>query len=203
MAIDPKASEKIDRYIDSLDGSDQKMMKKLREIILSSDPKIVEDWKWGAPNFNVCGMVCWLVAFKEHIGINFFKGSLIKDQFKLFDKTGAEDKNNRIIKFSVEDEIDEDKLKYYLFEAIRLNKDGIKPKPIRKELVEPDFFKKALDSNPEIRQKYDALAYSHKKEYIEWLSSAKREETQQNRLEKALEYIRTGVDRHAKYKNKK
>lgn len=50
-----------------------------------------------------------------------------------------------------------------------------------------DFFKK----EKQLKTVFDKLAYTHKKEYALWITSAKREETLQNRLLKFKEMLLT------------
>jgi len=40
---------------------------------------------------------------------------------------------------------------------------------------------------------FETLSYTHRKEYCRWITEAKKEETRQNRLAKAIEMLRKGV----------
>ena len=111
--INSGAPQKITDYINNVDGKFHKIIIHLRGILTSSDIGLEEDWKWGAPNYNSKGMVCWLASFKKHVGINFFKGSLIIDKYDLFEKQ-YEDRINRMIKYTSLTEVDKEQLKYYL-----------------------------------------------------------------------------------------
>lgn len=57
-------------------------------------------------------------------------------------------------------------------------------------VVEPDDFARALDADPAARAAYDRLAYSHKREHVQAIESAKKPETRARRIEKALEMLR-------------
>jgi hypothetical protein len=61
-----------------------------------------------------------------------------------------------------------------------------------REVVEPADFKEAIDGDTEARRQFDAMSYSHRREYVQWIEEAKREETRQRRLQQALEMIRDG-----------
>ncbi len=67
----------------------------------------------------------------------------------------------------------------------------IKPvtKPFPKELTIPPEIEAALSADPVVWKNFNALAPSHKKNYIGWISSAKREETRRRRLEEAIELL--------------
>lgn len=66
----------------------------------------------------------------------------------------------------------------------------------------PDYFTKVLSKNKKAKQVFDAFAYSHKKEYIEWITEAKTEETRNKRMATALEWITEGKGRNWKYQKK-
>lgn len=53
----------------------------------------------------------------------------------------------------------------------------------------PQDMAAALKKNPKAEEFYDQLAYSHKKEYVVWINDAKREETRQGRIIKAIEKL--------------
>jgi uncharacterized protein YdeI (YjbR/CyaY-like superfamily) len=40
---------------------------------------------------------------------------------------------------------------------------------------------------------FEKLSYTHRKEYCRWLTEAKKEETRQARLVKAIEMLRKGI----------
>jgi len=54
----------------------------------------------------------------------------------------------------------------------------------------PKDFAAALDKDA--RAKFDRMSYSHRKDYVDWIKEAKREETRQRRIAKAVELIRQG-----------
>jgi hypothetical protein len=49
----------------------------------------------------------------------------------------------------------------------------------------------ALD--PETREAFDALSFTHRREYVEWIEGAKRDETRRRRVARAVEMLRDGV----------
>lgn len=53
----------------------------------------------------------------------------------------------------------------------------------------PEDMAAALKDSPEAEEFYNQLAYSHKKEYVVWVNDAKREETRQNRITKAIKKL--------------
>jgi hypothetical protein len=57
----------------------------------------------------------------------------------------------------------------------------------------PDDFGKLLDLNPPVRAYFEGLSYTHQKEYVRWITEAKKAETRERRLKKAIEMLRENV----------
>ena len=95
----------------------------------------------------------------------------------------------------------------YIKEAKRLNDEGIKLPPkkvtVKKDIVVPGYFMKALNKNKKALKIFEAFSPSHKREYLEWIIDAKSEETRNRRMETALEWIAEGKGKNWKYQGKK
>jgi uncharacterized protein YdeI (YjbR/CyaY-like superfamily) len=193
----PDAAALIDQGISELEPFAQKICKKLRELILSADPDLIEDWKWG-PNYYLNGMVCGFWGFKKHAVLVFFQGSLLKDKQKvLLSNTG--NVHNRHIKYTDVKQIDEELVLKYLFEAIDNSRKGIKITEAKdKTVVIPDDVKKAFKA-AKLSTYFESLAYSHRKEYIIWITDAKKEETRLRRITQAIEKLDAREMMHDKY----
>jgi hypothetical protein len=61
--------------------------------------------------------------------------------------------------------------------------------PVKKTIVIPDDLKSALSKNKEIAAYFNQLAFSHRKEYVEWIVTAKRDETRKKRVEGTIERL--------------
>ena len=59
----------------------------------------------------------------------------------------------------------------------------------------PEALAAALAADPQAGAAFDAMAFTHRKEYARWVDEAKREETRQLRVRQALEMIRSGRTR--------
>lgn len=57
-------------------------------------------------------------------------------------------------------------------------------------VTEPADFASALDADPVARAAYDRLSYSHRREHVLAIESAKKPETRARRIEKAVEMLR-------------
>jgi len=102
-------------------------------------------------------------------------------------------------------ELPDDKLlAQYIKTAMKLNEEGIKPKkpanPKRKAAPKvPDYFLAALKKNKKALAAFDHFSSSCKREYLEWITEAKQEETRQRRLAQAIAWMAEGKSRNWKY----
>ena len=195
---DIAASGKIDDYINSLPNWSKKICNRLREIVLKSHSKIIEDWKWG-PNYYLNGMVCGYAGFKTKVNFVFFQGALLKDKKKILIANPAT-LHNRHLEFTDLKEINETVLLGYLIEAIENNLKGKKLTETKIKIVEISAdvkkeFKKACVLNY-----FEHLAFSHRKEYMLWINDAKKADTRVKRINQAISKLGQKQMMHDKYK---
>ncbi len=194
----PNAAALIDEGISKLEPFAQVICKRLRKLILSADPEIIEDWKWG-PNYYLNGMVCGYWGFKKHVSFVFFQGSLLKDKKKILQENPG-NVHNRHIKFTDVKQIDDTIILEYLFEAIDNNRKGLKITETKdKTIIVPEDVAKAF-KKAKVLVYFDSLAFSHRKEYIQWIESAKKEETRTKRIEQAIEKLKDKQGLNDRYK---
>lgn len=192
------ATQRVEEYFDSLPDWSREICYRLREIVLKSDPSIIEDWKWG-PNYYSNGMLCGIAGFKKHVVLVFFQGVLLKDKKKLL-IANQNALHNRHIKFTRISDINEKLLLEYLFEAVDNNKKGLKILVNAEKTVEVPRDVEAAFKRAGVLAYFNKLAYSHRKEYIQWIVSAKKEETRLSRIGKAIGKLGAGELMHDKYK---
>lgn len=194
----PNANSLIDEGISELEPFAQVICKCLRKLILSSDKAIIEDWKWG-PNYYLNGMVCGFWGFKKHVSFVFFQGSLLKDKKKILQQNPG-NVHNRHIKYTDVAQIDDDIILAYLFEAIDNNKKGhILTETKDKTIDIPADVKKQFKL-AKVLSYFESLAFSHRKEYIQWIESAKKLETRTKRMAEAIEKLKEKNSLNANYK---
>ena len=194
----PNAAALIDEGISKLEPFAQVICKRLRKLILSADPEIIEDWKWG-PNYYLNGMICGYWGFKKHVSFVFFQGSLLKDKKKILQENPG-NVHNRHIKFTDVKQINDKVILEYLFEAIDNNRKGIKITETKdKTIIVPDDVAKAF-KKAKVLAYFDSLAFSHRKEYIQWIKSAKKEETRTKRVLQAIEKLMDKQGLNDRYK---
>lgn len=61
-----------------------------------------------------------------------------------------------------------------------------------REVAVPEELEVAFKANEEAKKNFDALSFSHRKEYAYWVGDAKKEETQKARVQKVIEMLEQG-----------
>ena len=72
---------------------------------------------------------------------------------------------------------------------------GIELDSAPRDVEVPEALAAALAADPDARANFEALAFTHRKEYARWIAEAKREDTRQRRVAEALEMLREGKRR--------
>ena len=202
-----KKEKLIDAYIARSADFAKPILNHIRELVHKTCPDVEEKMKWCFTHFDYKGeMMCSMAAFKQHMAFGFWKAALMKDPI-LTATAKTEVAMGHLGRItSLKDLPSDKKMIAWIKKAMKLNEQGIKvakPKPAEKaELVVPDYFVKALNKNKKAKQVFDNFAYSHRKEYLQWITEAKTEETRNKRMATALEWIAEGKGRNWKYERK-
>jgi len=64
-----------------------------------------------------------------------------------------------------------------------------------REVEVPPALAQALDGDAEAKARFEQLAFTHRKEFAQWIAEAKRDETRERRVQSALEMLREGRTR--------
>ena len=172
----------------------------LRDILNSTE--LQETVKWGMPTYTINKKnVIGISAFKSHFGIWFFNGVFLTDPHQIL-KNAQEGKTRgmRQLRFTSVDQIDHNIVLDYALEAIENQKRGLEIKPEKKPLIIPDELQKVFSENNELAAIFDSLTLTKKREFAEYVSSAKRAETRQKRLEKIIPMILNNIGLNDKYR---
>jgi len=197
--------KRIDAYVENARDFAKPILNYIRSAVHKACPDVQETIKWGSPHFEYEGRIlCAMASFTSHCAFVFRLGSMMKDPGGLMqtgkDKTGMGHFGQVR---DVKDLPGEKILIQYIKEAMSLTEMGVKvPKAQaagRKKLVVPVDFMNMLKKNKSAYITFEALSYSHKKEYIEWITEAKRDETRNRRLQSTIELLKKGKDLNWKY----
>ncbi len=116
-------SEKIDARIVELEGWRGKTLARLRGLIRSADPEVVEEWKWNVPVWSHDGIICTGEAYKAAVKLTFAKGASVEDPQRLFNSS-LEGGTRRAIDFREGDDVDEAAFKALIQAAVARNVEG-------------------------------------------------------------------------------
>lgn len=201
-----KRDPRVVAYIDKAQPFAKPVLKHLRKLVHKACPEVTETIKWGMPSFEYKGILCSMASFKQHAVFGFAKAALLTDPHGYLQKhkaQGGDAMGNLGRLTSIEDLPPDDILIDFIEQAQQLNDDNIKlpakPKTEKTALTMPDYVTNALAKNNKAKATFDALAYSHRKEYLEWITEAKTEATRQKRLATTLEWLRDGKKPNWKY----
>jgi len=120
-------SQLIDARIGELGDWRGATLSRLRTLIRSADPEVVEEWKWrkatnpGVPVWSDHGMICTGETYKSVVKLTFFKGASLEDPSGLFNSS-LDGNTRRAIDFHEDDEIDDQAFVALIRAAVSLNK---------------------------------------------------------------------------------
>lgn len=191
---------RVDRYIANAAPFARPILTELRDLVHDTCPRVQETLKWGMPSFMHHGILCGMAAFTAHATFGFWKGKLIVDA-KSHKNYEAMGQFGRITKMS--DLPGKRVLAGYIRQAMRLNEENVKvpraaPKP-KAPIRVPADLRVALAKSAKARKTFEEFAPSHRREYLEWITEAKREETRKKRIARTVEWLAAGRRRNWKY----
>jgi uncharacterized protein YdeI (YjbR/CyaY-like superfamily) len=184
-------------WLETCPDFSQPIAEQVVEWFLTWEPDLTESIKWNMLCFSGRKLVVGLSACRAHLGITFFRGTELSDPAGLFAPAGAGNTNIRSVRVTSLAGFHRAGLRELLHAAVALDADPTippAPKIKRAPLPLPAFFAQALalNRNRIAARRFHALAPSCQREYIVWLSTAKRPETRRRRLDETLAALVTG-----------
>ncbi|UKT63951.1 YdeI/OmpD-associated family protein [Pedobacter mucosus] len=184
---------KVDFYFDKAKKW-QEEVKKLRAIVLAC--QLNEELKWGVPCYTFQGNNIVLIhTFKDYCALLFFKGVLLNDAEGILIQQTENVQSGRQIRFINFQEIIqlEPILKAYLYEAIEVEKAGLKVEFKKtEEFSIPTEFQNKLDENSALKIAFEALTPGRQRAYKLHFSAPKQSKTREARVEKCTPQILDG-----------
>lgn len=183
----------VDWYFEKNDQW-QKEIEQMRTIPL--DCGLEEVVKWGCPCYQYNGANVVLIhVFKEYCAFLFFKGALLNDPDGILIQQTANVQSARQVRFTDVKEITKQKkiLKAYIYEAIEVEKAGLKVKLKKTTDYEvPEEFEIQLKKKPTLKKAFEALTPGRQRAYLFYFSQAKQSKTREARIEKYISKILEG-----------
>lgn len=188
---------RVDAYMAKQQEFAKPILRYLREVVHEGCPECEETLRWSMPAFMYRGILCGFAAFKEHATFGFWKHELLlgersREAMGSFGRlTSVEDLPSRKVLLTL------------IGKAMELNEKGTKVpmamKAPKKGMTVPSDLKSALAKNKKARTTFEGFSPSHKREYLEWITEAKREGTRKRRLSQAVEWLAKGKPRNWRY----
>jgi uncharacterized protein YdeI (YjbR/CyaY-like superfamily) len=172
----------------------------LKSIIAKTE--LIETTKWGGSVFTVNGKnVLGVGGFKNYFTIWFFNGVFLKDEKQiLVNAQEGVTKSLRQWRFYSKEEVSEKLILAYIKEAIENEKAGKVIKPLKKEAIVSEILQQELNNNTALAEAFQKFIPYKQKEFLEYVESAKREETKLSRIEKIKPMILSSIGLNDKYR---
>jgi len=198
MIQDPR----IDDYIARAQPFAQPILSHARQLIHRACPSVEETLRWSMPSFSYKGKIlCQMAAFKAHAALGFWQREQATG--KTADDKAAMGQFGKLE--SVADLPDDATLSAMIMEAMALIDDGVTtPRPIKHAkpppVPAPDFAA-ALAATPAALATFNGFPPGQRREYVEWVDTAKRAETRASRIAQSVEWLAEGKRRNWKYES--
>ena len=191
----PNTDPRVDAYIEKAGDFAKPILKEIRARVHDACPDCVETIKWSTPAFDYKGAMCGMAAFKAHCMFGFWKAPLV---------VGGTNPHARFRYLeSIADLPPKKEMAALIHKAMALNDNGVvvgrAPRERKATARVPADLGAALQKNKKANTAFAAFSPSHKREYIEWITEAKRDETRSKRVQTAVKWIADGKSRNWKY----
>ncbi|RKQ42496.1 uncharacterized protein YdeI (YjbR/CyaY-like superfamily) [Roseivirga pacifica] len=175
-------------------GQWQEAYRALRNI--AQETGLQEELKWGKPCYTHKGANVFLIhGFKTYCAILFHKGALLKDPDNILVQQTKNVQAARQLRFTSAEQIVaiRDTIKSYIFEAIEVEKAGLKV-PMKKttEFEMPEELQEAFDHDADFKSAFEALTPGRQRGYLLHFSQPKQSKTRISRIEKCAPLIFEG-----------
>lgn len=172
----------------------------LKSIIAKTS--LVETRKWGGDVYTHNGKnIIGIGGFKNYFTIWFFNGVFLKDEAQvLVNAQEGVTKALRQWRFYNQNEVNENLVLAYIAEAIANEEKGLVHKPEKKATVISGFLHHQLAEDGLLKAHFDKLTPYKQREYMEYIDTAKREETKIARMQKIKPMIMADKGLNDQYK---
>jgi hypothetical protein len=202
-----KRDPRVDAYIDKAAPFSRPILKHLRKVVHAGCPQVQETIKWGMPSFEYKGILCGMAAFKQHAVFGFWKEKVLEKRLPLDVRTQQDGMGTYGCLRSLGDLPPAAHLRRLVVEAAKINDAGIKAdegrkRPPRPPLPVPDHFMAAIRKNRKALATFEAFSPTNRRDYVEWITEAKRAETREQRIATSIAWMAEGKPRMWKYQRK-
>lgn len=178
----------------------EKGLRILRGILL--DLELTEAVKWNFPVYTIDNKnIIGLGSFQSYFGLWFYQGIFLKDKHKvLINAQEGKTKAMRQWRFQPDEHLEISLIKEYIKEAIDNHNKGLELKPQKRDLVIPHELELLLETEKSLGEAFGNLNLTLKREFCNYINTAKQDATKQKRLEKIKPLILSGISLNEKYR---
>ena len=197
-----KSDYKIERIIEE-SGQWKPLLEKLRNIMLETE--MTEEIKWGMPTYSLGGQnLVGVGCFKEYVALWFHQGAILNDPWKvLVNAQPGKTVAMRQWRFESVEDIEKDKIIQYITDAIqRFKQEKSIVKKQSDPIKIPEKLADALSTDKILNMQFMKLSPGKRREFIEYIHGAKRENTRDQRLKKIVPLILKGTGLNDHYRKK-
>lgn len=191
---------RIDAYIEKQAGFARPILEHLRGLMHAACPDVEETIKWSMPAYYYRQRPLGsMAAFKAHVTFGFWQHEQIVGDPRDREAMGS---FGRIT--SLGDMPDDATMTTLIGKAAALIDEGVKPlraRSAKAPIPMPDDLAAALADSPPAQATFAAFPQSCRREYLEWVTEAKRPETRAKRVAQTVEWLAEGKRRNWKYEN--
>lgn len=198
-------AEQIDAYIAKAQPFAQPILEAIRARLLAAAPELEQTLKWSMPTFTYKGKILAnMAAFTRHATFGFWYGEMV---------TGGTGTRMQAMgdlgRITLVDQLpDAAVFAAWVAKAKQLIDDGVKPPHVegrgkhpKTEIGMVPVFQTALDADAAAKATWDGFPPSCRREYLEWITGAKRDETRDKRIATTIAQLGEGKRLNWKYEN--
>lgn len=215
---------RLDAYLAASADFARPILAHLRALVHEAVPDVVETIKWGMPTFEHHGIVAGMAAFKAHCAFSLWKA----DELAVPLGAAAAGGMGRFGRLTTLADLPDDAAIREVLRALAARNASRAGRPrratpaaagaaapsaktaakatakpaARRAVVAPptpDDLAAALAANAAAHAAFERFAPSHRREYVEWITEAKRAETRARRVAQTVEWLAEGKSRNWKY----
>ncbi len=191
---------RVDAYVKFSAPFARPVLQRLRRLVHQGCPSVEETIKWNCPFFMYEEKIlCFFAEFKAHISFGFWG----PDMKELIVGDGVKVGRGLLGRIKSNDDLPDDRtLLRYIKAAMTLHDSAPVARPPRKPkpaAVSPPELVQGLKRNPAAAAHWEKFPPSARRDYIEWITEARRDETREERLLTTLEWVAEGKRRNWKY----
>lgn len=195
-----KTDPRIDAYIAKQADFARPILEHLRNVLHEACPDGEETVKWGMPSFTYMGKIlAGMAAFKAHATFGYWNDSMLQQEEKNRTAMGQFGRLTTLDDLPARAELVD-----LTRRSMQLIEEGAKPPRAtakKAPFTVPQDMRAAIDAVAAARATFDGFPPSSRREYVEWVTEAKRDETRSKRLAQTVEWLAEGKRRNWKYEN--